>query len=276
MFVRLFIIKLVVGCSISFVSTAAAVSNLESIEKCSGVNIFGSDDSIFYYIRSLKYLQHSVLIENLSGMRTGLGLGISWNKYPYEDSNYALQIRFKHYLVICCVGLNPNMTNVREYEVKLLDKSGAYIIPTQVSVDPTKFTANGNLFVDMSRNTMGAYGIELNIKRTQGLNEPPVNVELTVVLCERTANVSEKLRQQQHSAQTRLRDAQLFEYCSSDDQCDRLILGAARCVNSTCQCEFGGEIDKYRCPVTSLPNLEDLSFASENINYNALTRSVIV
>lgn len=251
--------------------------SFESINQCTGVNIFATDDSIYYYIRSVKYLQHTVLVENLSGLRTGTGLGISWNKYPYEDSNYALQIRFKHYLVLCCMALNPNITNVREYDVKLLDKSGGYIVQPTQSVDPTKFIADGNLFVDMSRNPMGSYGVEITIKRTQSMksgvvNEPPLNIEITMFLCEKTANVSEKMRQQQ-AAQIRLRDVQLFEACMSDDQCDRLIVGEARCLNGTCQCTYGKEINKFTCPIVASGSIEDLALGSDNINLNALNRS---
>lgn len=263
----------------------------ESIDKCLGVNIMGSSELVGYYVSSIKYLQHSIVAENLGNFRVGSGLSISLSQPSTSDSSssnsnsnhYSYQIRFKHYLVICCMSIQLNLTNVREYDVKLLDKTGAYILPpsSSTAIDPTKFTADANLFVDMSRNAMGSYGLEISIKRTQPVNDPPSNVVVTLILCEKTANVSERARQQQAASAAaaatspmKTVQAQLFEYCTSDDQCDRLIGGGeARCVNNSCQCRFGAELNKYQCPVTPEGlSVEDISLTSDNINFNVLNR----
>lgn len=82
------------------------VPNLAQImmdeQQCPG-NILASDESINYYVRSIKYMQQSVQLENLSGLRAGSGLGLSWVKTPLDDINYSIQIRFKFVLTICCI-----------------------------------------------------------------------------------------------------------------------------------------------------------------------------
>lgn len=251
------------------VEMSTKVDSLDSLEQCPPVNIFATHDSIFYYIKSVKYLQHSILVENLSGLRPGSGLGISWAKTPAEESSYALQITFKHYLVICCIALNRNITNVREYDIKLLDKNGNYLVPEQPK-DPTKFTADSHLFVDMSKKAMGSYGVELTVRRTAHIGEPPANIEISMMLCEKSANVSEKLRQQQLLS-AKVKDMYLLDACTSDDQCDKLITGNARCDNGTCKCVTGYEINKFECSKDD-NDIENLSFGSKNINNNFLER----
>lgn len=168
------------------------------------------------------------------------------------------------------------MTNVKEYEVRLLDKTGAYL--SKLS-EPIKYTSDANLFVDMSNKLvqMGSYGVELNIRKVNASQEVPTNIELSMGLCEKpltnTDKDKEKVRTQQtqNNKAVKLPDSVLSGNCTSDEQCVNLITGNARCSNETgtCVCTSGYALNEYTCSV-DLNKLEEQALQSGMVNQNVL------
>lgn len=258
--------RLTVACLVIFiglVSVDLSKSQQQQPKECAkaGVNLFSSNETIKFYVQSVKLLQQSITvsIDNLNLLQQGSG-GLNLQKL-LSTEHYTLQLRFKSPVTICCFYINRQITNTREFEVRLLDSVAA---ETNKSSSQGKYTSDADLIIDMRALKPQAFGFELTVKRTYPTNEIANNLELSAILCDSSSSSN-------RPTASPLRDSVLDGACVKDEQCEKLINGQAKCINGSCKCVKGQSLNEYQCSV-SASNLNEKAFNGGQTNMNVLNR----
>jgi hypothetical protein len=165
------------------------------------LNIFNSDASINTYIKSISLATQTstnILLENssvLSLFKVGNG-GMNWNSYFSTLTDTSLnnlqtfttvvvKFRFKSNLALCCMLLSKNITNILEYEVKLVDQNEKYILTAGKN---GTFVSDENLYINMTsfnrmnKMRLSVRGVDMIVRKTK-LNDVPTNIEIQMFMC---------------------------------------------------------------------------------------------
>jgi hypothetical protein len=168
------------------------------------LNIFSSEFNIATYINSISLATQTstnILLPNstvVNLFKIGNG-GMNWNNYFSTLTDASLnqlqtfttvivKFRFKSNLALCCMLLNKNITNILEYEIKLVDQNDKYILTAGKN---GSFFSDMNLYINLTSfnraNKMKSTvsGVDMFIKKTK-LNDVPTNIEVYMFRCKMT------------------------------------------------------------------------------------------
>jgi hypothetical protein len=199
------------------------------------LNIFESDDSIKTYINTIELVTQTITniqLDNSSIIKLfkkGNG-GYNFNSmYSAKDQDeppdptLILKIRFNTALKICCTLLNKNLTNIVEYEIRLLDERRNY--------NDFSFKNDENLYTNLAENYLTS-GLDLIIKSTKN-QETPTNVEIYMFRCRQidqkpsSSPMIDKILS--------LNEANSFT-CLQDKDCQSNFDSKMSCFNEQCIC----------------------------------------
>lgn len=227
-----------------------------SFTSSNAINIFSSDLNLKTYLESIQLIAqklNTIPSSSFQMFKFGNG-GISWKNVSSasftEDSNLTFRFKFKTILNVCCMYLNKNITNVQEYEMRLLDSDNNYLVNNNTN-EVIKFTSDSLLSINLSSYQYYSNGIEIFIKKTSSKNQGPLNVEINLYIV--TNSIKKKLA-----------DSILLGPCESNEQCELLIVGDAKCIRNKCHCATGIALNEYECS-TPTKTVEEYLSSSENL-----------